>query len=596
MKKHKSKLLALGSLIKAKDTRGSRYSLISKIVTIVVIPLVLMAVFIFMMIRITRNFNDVLTDKQEKMIAAECAMLDCDKDFYQTYVGYLQSTNAKTDDEYTEGRELVEKNIGDVKERIGIFKDNMEILIKGDTSLKEKLWCVDEDTGQNWYYDDIMEIYEKLLPVWEASLEEGKNHDYDTFEVLRSATNNLGKIAENTLYDYTEKVSEDTDNMTKGIVIIFIVLVILFAMLSTHIITGIIGRTKLVNNEIYQISDLNIAGGYEPLKKEHDEFASILRNISKMRSKLNSTIYNIKEISTLVDGASTELQEDAQVIDSATQSVFVSMEEFMTSTSSQNDDAEAVKNNASKMGDLIHSLDEYVNQLMVIAESMNGNKDNTMDGMIRLEKSNEESARTIQDIYRLIQETAQSMEAIGDVTNAITSIASQTNLLALNASIEAARAGEAGKGFAVVAEEIRNLAEGSNNSAKKISSQITQTLDKFELCCNVMNQVNQQMTNQLQVFMDTKKLINGLSDGITDTVYSIGQIQEQSNNLSIMKDEVSNSIASLASVIDSNTKITQNVVNDMEQTSKIVEKISNSVDVLKDSSTELDQKIDIFHL
>ncbi len=50
------------------------------------------------------------------------------------------------------------------------------------------------------------------------------------------------------------------------------------------------------------------------------------------------------------------------------------------------------------MGELIHNMDEYVDQLMSIADSINGNKNHTMDSMIRLEKSNEECIQSIQNI------------------------------------------------------------------------------------------------------------------------------------------------------------------------------------------------------
>ena len=73
-----------------------------------------------------------------------------------------------------------------------------------------------------------------------------------------------------------------------------------------------------------------------------------------------------------------------------------------------------------------------------------------------------------QDVSSTTQELAARMEEINLFADSIKQITDQTNLLALNAAIEAARAGEAGKGFSVVAEEIRRLAEQSNEAINKI--------------------------------------------------------------------------------------------------------------------------------
>src|SRR5690625_6623291 len=110
---------------------------------------------------------------------------------------------------------------------------------------------------------------------------------------------------------------------------------------------------------------------------------------------------------------------------------------------------------------------------------------NNMIGHIR------ELSDTFHSLTSNIQETGQFLEQITDVSK-------QTNLLALNASIEAARAGEAGQGFSVVANEIRNLAETTNNIVDQITVNLNEVNVTNRTALEAMKTNVENVTNNLK--------------------------------------------------------------------------------------------------
>lgn len=127
-------------------------------------------------------------------------------------------------------------------------------------------------------------------------------------------------------------------------------------------------------------------------------------------------------------------------------------------------------------------------------------------------------------------------ESIIGIVESIQGIASQTNLLALNASIEAARAGEAGRGFAVVAEEIRKLAEGSNNFARDIKKTIDEIIA-------IMQKTTERMGETYQDLQVGEAAVNKLGG-------AIGEIRQASEMMTAVVQDLENAASKTAEISD----------------------------------------------
>lgn len=101
-------------------------------------------------------------------------------------------------------------------------------------------------------------------------------------------------------------------------------------------------------------------------------------------------------------------------------------------------------------------------------------------------------------IAQLSEKTKDTINEAGSIIGAIQAISSQSNLLALNAAIEAARAGEAGRGFSVVADEMRKLANLSNESASKVSAMLGEMKSSIKDIADEINRITDSSKTQVE--------------------------------------------------------------------------------------------------
>jgi methyl-accepting chemotaxis protein len=177
---------------------------------------------------------------------------------------------------------------------------------------------------------------------------------------------------------------------------------------------------------------------------------------------------------------------------------------------------------------------------------------------------------------------AAKSEQIGGIVETITGIADQTNLLALNAAIEAARAGEQGRGFAVVAEEVRKLAEESQQAAATIGGLISEIQAETGRTVDVVADGAQKSADGAAVVDQAREAFAEIGSSTSDIATRVAQIADAAGEI--------------ASVAEQSSAATQEVSASTEQTSASTQEIAASAQELARTAEHLQGLIGRFTL
>ncbi|MDX1489932.1 MAG: PAS domain-containing methyl-accepting chemotaxis protein [Pseudohongiellaceae bacterium] len=263
----------------------------------------------------------------------------------------------------------------------------------------------------------------------------------------------------------------------------------------------------------------------EVYTSRQDEFGAIELALKAQDAKVNTILSRVDDTASTLE----ELSHQANI----------AVMDTDTAIQSQQGEIGLVSSAVHEMSCAILSVSENTTQTSDAAEQADQSVEVGRKSIDESLTATSQLADYIDEIVKTIEKLGVDSQAIGSVIDVINNIAEQTNLLALNAAIEAARAGEQGRGFAVVADEVRTLAQRTQDSTIEIKDIVSRIQDSTGASVRSMGiaqekaqecvEYNQNAGSSYTVISDAVSMIRNMTQQIAAALEQQSQTSEEVN-------------------------------------------------------------------
>ena len=374
---------------------------------------------------------------------------------------------------------------------------------------------------------------------------------------------------------------------------------LLVAILAIFISRFISGRISRPAQEVSAAAASIAAGdlsGPNVAVTTNDEIGELGQSFNTMKSNLRQVMQTIQSSAEQVTSSSEELTASAEQSAIASTQVADSITSVAQGAAGQ---LHAIENASATVQTLSAGLEEAAASAHEVSDQSSRASRTAVDGaqtVSQAVKQMQSIQETVNFSASVVSKLGESSQEIGQIVDTISGIAAQTNLLALNAAIEAARAGEQGRGFAVVAEEVRHLAEQSQDAAKKITELISEIQGDTAKAVSAMQAGTREVETGVEVVNSTGTAFKSIE---TIVLHVADQMKEMSTVIEHMaqgSQEIVTAVAEIDRLSKQASSESENVAAITEEQSAAAEEIAASSQGLEGMAQKMQEAVSKFRL